>query len=525
MLELFDLTVRFGKEGSANAVEEISLKIEDREKVFLIGETGSGKSVLLMAILGMLPDSAVITGRAVLDGRDILNLPEKEMRRIRGTKIAYIPQGSGEGMNPLLRAGYQIGEPRVIHQKERMAQAIRAAAGQLERFGLKKEVLRQYPHTLSGGMKQRSLIVMGVMEQAPVLFADEPTKGLDPARILQIVDCFAKLKEQTLLCVTHDLRFAQAAAEKICVLYASQAVEYSEKEEFFKKPLHPYSQAILQALPENGLQVSEGFAPPREDADAQKGCHYRDAVGSAVKMRRNHRCLRSNTKGQVLVMLIEAENLRKDMEEEPICHRWSVLSIECGETVGIMGESGGSQRSGRFWQAFTRRQKAVSGFAERAEIPYKRSCAAIQILFQHPEVSFNPRMKLEESLCGHLLKKKRDRTEFLSYMKRFGIYEEHVKRYPAELSGGELQRMALARAMLMEPECLILDEPTSMLDMVSQAQMIRLLERLQAETGVAYLFISHDRELCRKFCSRIHQLEQGRFTQTWTRAAGNELQK
>ena len=275
MLELCDLTVRFGKEGSANAVEEISLKIEDREKVFLIGETGSGKSVLLMAILGMLPDSAAITGRAVLDGRDILNLPEKEMRKIRGTKIAYIPQGSGEGMNPLLRAGYQIGEPRVIHQKERMAQAIRAAAGQLERFGLKREVLRQYPHTLSGGMKQRSLIVMGVMEQAPVLFADEPTKGLDPARILQIVDCFAKLKEQTLLCVTHDLRFTQAAAEKICVLYASQTVEYSEKEEFFKKPLHPYSQAILQALPENGLQVSEGFAPPREDADAQKGCHYR----------------------------------------------------------------------------------------------------------------------------------------------------------------------------------------------------------------------------------------------------------
>ena len=133
---------------------------------------------------------------------------------------------------------------------------------------------------------------------------------------------------------------------------------------------------------------------------------------------------------------------------------------------------------------------------------------------------------LEDVYEPYLLKKKPcDRTEFLSYMKRFGIYEEHVKRYPAELSGGELQRMALARAMLMEPECLILDEPTSMLDMVSQAQMIRLLEQLQAETGVAYLFISHDRELCRKFCSRIHQLEQGRFTKTWTRAAGNELQK
>lgn len=275
MLEIKDLTVCFGEEGSANAVEQISLKVNDREKVFLIGETGSGKSVLLMAILGMLPRSASITGQAILDGKDILNLPEKEMRKIRGTKIAYIPQGSGEGMNPLLRAGYQIGEPRVLHQKEHMTQAIRAAAGQLERFGLKKEVLRQYPHTLSGGMKQRSLIVMGVMEEAPVLFADEPTKGLDPTRIEQIVDCFTKLETQTILCVTHDLRFAKATAEKICVLYASQEVEYSEKEAFFEKPLHPYSQAILQALPENGLQVSEGFAPPREDADAQKGCHYR----------------------------------------------------------------------------------------------------------------------------------------------------------------------------------------------------------------------------------------------------------
>ena len=521
MLELCDLTVRFGKEGSANAVEEISLKIEDREKVFLIGETGSGKSVLLMAILGMLPDSAVITGRAVLDGRDILNLPEKEMRRIRGTKIAYIPQGSGEGMNPLLRAGYQIGEPRVIHQKERMAQAIRAAAGQLERFGLKKEVLRQYPHTLSGGMKQRSLIVMGVMEQAPVLFADEPTKGLDPARILQIVDCFAKLKEQTLLCVTHDLRFAQAAAEKICVLYASQAVEYSEKEEFFKKPLHPYSQAILQALPENGLQVSEGFAPPR------------DAVGSAVKnAKKTHRCLRSeHERSGAGYMLIEVENLRKRYGRgTPYVIDGVSFSIECGETVGIMGESGSGKST--IGQILAGLYPATGGSirfrGKELKIPYKKELRSkIQILFQHPEVSFNPRMKLEESLCEpYLLKKKPcDRTEFLSYITRFGIYEEHVKRYPAELSGGELQRMALARAMLMEPECLILDEPTSMLDMVSQAQMIRLLEQLQAETGVAYLFISHDRELCRKFCSRIHQLEQGRFMQTWTRAAGNELQK
>ena len=230
-------------------------------------------------------------------------------------------------------------------------------------------------------------------------------------------------------------------------------------------------------------------------------------------------------------MLIEVENLRKRYGRgTPYVIDGVSFSIECGETVGIMGESGSGKST--IGQILAGLYPATGGSirfrGKELKIPYKKELRSkIQILFQHPEVSFNPRMKLEESLCEpYLLKKKPcDRTEFLSYMKRFGIYEEHVKRYPAELSGGELQRMALARAMLMEPECLILDEPTSMLDMVSQAQMIRLLEQLQDETGVAYLFISHDRELCRKFCSRIHQLEQGRFTQTWTRTPENELQK
>ena len=230
-------------------------------------------------------------------------------------------------------------------------------------------------------------------------------------------------------------------------------------------------------------------------------------------------------------MLVEVENLRKRYGRAASYVIDGVsFSIGQGETIGIMGESGsGKSTIGQILAGlYPATEGSIRFRGTQLKLPYKKEVRSkIQILFQHPEVSFNPRMKLKESLREPYLLKKRlyEESEFLKYMERFGIYREHVGRYPAELSGGELQRMALARAMLMEPECLILDEPTSMLDMVSQAQMIRLLEQLQAETGVAYLFISHDRELCRKFCGRIHQLEQGRFTQTWTRAAGNELQQ
>lgn len=230
-------------------------------------------------------------------------------------------------------------------------------------------------------------------------------------------------------------------------------------------------------------------------------------------------------------MLVEVENLRKRYGRAASYVIDGVsFSIGQGETIGIMGESGsGKSTIGQILAGlYPATEGSIRFRGTQLKLPYKKEVRSkIQILFQHPEVSFNPRMKLKESLREPYLLKKRlyEESEFLKYMERFGIYREHVGRYPAELSGGELQRMALARAMLMEPECLILDEPTSMLDMVSQAQMIRLLEQLQTETGVAYLFISHDRELCRKFCSRIHQLEQGRFTQTWTRTDGNELQQ
>lgn len=276
MLDIQNVTVRFGPAGTPNAIEQVSLAAPDRQKTFLIGETGSGKSVLLLAILQMLPKSAHVEGRALLDGMDVMALPPKEIRKIRGSRIAYIPQGSGNGMNPLLTVGLQVGEPLMIHQglrkrpaKERALQLLR----QLD-LGNEEQLIRQYPYTLSGGMKQRSLIAMGVIADAGLLFADEPTKGQDTERIRMIAETFERLPDKTLLCVTHDLRFARNMADQIAVMYASEEVETASKSDFFREPLHPYSRAILRALPENGLQVTKGFAPPRADAELAKGCRY-----------------------------------------------------------------------------------------------------------------------------------------------------------------------------------------------------------------------------------------------------------
>lgn len=276
MLELQNITVRFGGPGASPAVDDVSLTLGEREKVAIIGETGSGKSVLLLAVLQMLPSVAAVTGKALLEGTDLLSLPQREMNRIRGARIAYVPQGSGNGMNPLLRVGYQVGEPLMIHQGLSPKAAIRKAVEVLRRFdfGEEEKLARQYPHTLSGGMRQRAMIAMGVAQGAPILFADEPTKGLDSRRIAMVAEAFHRLEEQAILCVTHDLRFAREIAQRVAVIYASQQVEQAGREEFFREPLHPYSQAMLAALPENGLRADLGFAPPREDKELAGACHY-----------------------------------------------------------------------------------------------------------------------------------------------------------------------------------------------------------------------------------------------------------
>lgn len=273
MIELNNLSVRF--QGSVKALDGVTLSVPDRKTTVVIGESGSGKSVMLSAILQILPPTAVITGHISLDGMELLDLNEKEMTAIRGTRLSYIPQGGGTSMNPLLTVGYQIAEPLMEKQKMPKKKAISAAIEWMKRLhlGNEEQLAAAFPHTLSGGMRQRALIAMGAIGDAPLLLADEPTKGLDGERVDVVTELFRELQDRTLLCVSHDLNFVRAIADYVVVMYAAQTVEWCSCEEFFAEPLHPYSQMTLEAMPENGLKAHMGFAPAHKAMEVL-GCRF-----------------------------------------------------------------------------------------------------------------------------------------------------------------------------------------------------------------------------------------------------------
>lgn len=275
MIELKNLSVQFA--GGVKAVDNVTLTVPDGKNTVVIGESGSGKSVMLSAILKILPPSAQVTGSVKLDGQEILGLDEKEMSVLRGEQLAYIPQGGGTSMNPLLTVGYQIAEPLVEKKAMPKKKAFSAAIDWMKRLHLGDEerLATAYPHSLSGGMRQRALIAMGAIAGAPLLLADEPTKGLDSERVDTVTELFRTLDDRTLLCVSHDLNFAKSIADYVCVMYAAQAVEYCSCEEFFSNPLHPYSRLTLDAMPENGLKAHMGFAPTQDEL-SHMGCHFYD---------------------------------------------------------------------------------------------------------------------------------------------------------------------------------------------------------------------------------------------------------
>ena len=275
MIAIRGLTVSFP--GGPPVVDGLSLTVPSCQTTVVVGESGSGKSVMLSSILHILPPAAAVSGSIRLDGRELLDLPERELRRLRGPVLAYIPQGSGNGLDPLFTAGYQVAEPMMTFQKLPRRAALDRAVDWMRqlKLGSEERVARSYPHTLSGGMKQRVLIAMGVAAGAEVLLADEPTKGLDQSRIRSVIDLFEKLGDKTILCVSHDLRFTRAVADQVCVMYAAQQIEWCRKDDFFRQPLHPYSQMLMEALPENGMKAPGGFAPSQGNK-CGAGCRFYD---------------------------------------------------------------------------------------------------------------------------------------------------------------------------------------------------------------------------------------------------------
>jgi len=277
MLEIKHVSVKFSDSSDVQAVEDVSLVLPEKGKIALVGETGSGKSVLLLAILRLLPESAITSGDVIFNGKHIWKLNRKELNRLRGGEISYVPQGGGGSMNPLMKVGFQVGEPLMEHKGMKRKAATKKSIGLLRYFHLgdEEKLSKAYPHTFSGGMRQRAMVAMGIAAGAEIVLADEPSKGLDEERVSLVVDAFRSLKEQSLLCVTHDLLFAGQISDHICVLYAAQQVEFGPTEELLASPLHPYTRDMVDAIPENGMRVDQaGFAPPHTGYQ-NYGCRYR----------------------------------------------------------------------------------------------------------------------------------------------------------------------------------------------------------------------------------------------------------
>ena len=271
MIKIKNLNVSFG--GQLPVVDRLNLSLKAGKTTVIVGESGSGKSVTIAAILRILPKEADVSGSITLEGRELLSMTDEELNLLRGKSIGYVPQGGGNSMHPLLTVGAQIAEPIAVHKKVPKRKAFQMAVEWLDKVGLEpsEKIAQAYPHTLSGGMKQRALIAMGGAGGANVLLADEPTKGLDYKRVEQVEELFKSLHGTTILCVTHDLRFAKNIADDICVMYGGKPVEFSDVDSFFSAPKHPYSRMLMAALPENGMRSPEDFTPPVEQ---RSGCVF-----------------------------------------------------------------------------------------------------------------------------------------------------------------------------------------------------------------------------------------------------------
>lgn len=512
LLSIHDLTVHFDTdEGLVEAVNDLSLEVGRGEIVGLVGESGSGKTVTAQTILRLVPrpPARFVAGGVFFAGEDLLTLPIERLRSIRGAQISMIFQEPMTALSPLHRVGSQLSE-----MLERRAGSnggmSRAAAWKrseewLARVGLPDpaERMRFYPHQLSGGQRQRVMIAMALMMKPKLIIADEPSTALDVTVQAQIFKLLMSMKEEetSLLLITHDLGVVWELCDRLYVMKDSRLVESGPLEALFRAPARAYTRALLEAVPR--LHGDGAGRPP----PAAKAAAAADAASP----------------------LMEARDLRvwfpvkKGLLARTTGHVKAVdgvsLAIEPGRTLGLVGESGsGKTTLGRALIGLQPVNNGsvllagatINGLKRRQLKPHRRD---LQMIFQDPYSSLNPRMTvmdiLTEGLEEHGLLDAPKRDKAAQLLEEVELRADMASRYPFEFSGGERQRINIARALSLEPKFIVCDEAVSALDVTIQAQIIQLLRRLQEKYRMAYLFISHDLSVVRQLSERIAVMRHG----------------
>ncbi len=533
------------------AVDGISFAISRGETFALLGESGCGKSATAQAIMRLLPSAGrMLGGRVTLHGEELLSLPEADMRTVRGARMAMIFQEPATSLNPVMTVGAQIGEVLERHLKLTGTAATGRMLELLRQVGIAdpERRLGEYPFQLSGGMKQRVMIAIALAGEPDLLIADEPTTALDVTVQAQILDLLARLQVERgmgILLITHDLGVVARMAHRIGVMYAGELVEVASREAFFSSPQHPYTQALFAALPDisrrgTTLTTIPGQVPSLAAMPA--GCRFAERCAQVMPVCRElspewrtaapvHQ-LRCHWSGQAGVAAElpclaqdgtpEAEDkpflavdalkvhfpIRRGLLQRTVGHVRAVdgvsLAISAGRTLALVGESGcGKTTVGKALLQLIRPTAGSVrlGGSELVGMKPKQLRAArrhVQMVFQDPFASLNPRLRVGEIIgegmaaLGVAGESAAQARAVAALLKQVGLPEEAAGRYPHEFSGGQRQRIAIARALAVQPELLVCDEPTSALDVSVQAQILNLLKHLQAELGVAFLFITHN---------------------------------
>ncbi|MDO5658552.1 MAG: ABC transporter ATP-binding protein [Paracoccus sp. (in: a-proteobacteria)] len=492
MIETRGLGVRIG---SRSVLEGVDLRLAPGRITGLVGESGSGKSITALAMMGLLPPGAQVSGQVLLDGTDLLRLSEREMCRIRGRRIAMIFQEPMTALNPLMTIGAQISEALRLHQPVSRAQAARIARDALDRVGLPAPRFDAglYPHQLSGGQRQRVAIAMAIATGPELLIADEPTTALDvttQAQILELLRTLVREQGMSLLLITHDLAVVAGMADQVAVMKDGRIVEAGETRALFQTQSHPYTRALFAA----SRHAPDLAAPEHDDTPILR---VRDAVRD-YPMPRPHPFAAAP-------LLRAVDGVSFDIQD--------------GESVGLVGESGCGKST--LARAILGLEPLQGGLIELDGLPVtdRMSHAArarVQVVFQDPFGSFNPRWRVARLLAEpfHLTGRPPDwRDRVAGALRDVGLPDDAAERYIHEFSGGQRQRLAIARALMIRPRLIVLDEAVSALDVRVRAQVLDLLAALRRTHGMAYLFISHDLSVVRGVTDRVLVMEKGRIVE------------
>ncbi len=520
LLTVSDLAVDFSTtDGVVHAVTDVSFEINPGETVAIVGESGSGKSTTAMAVIGLLASGGkIVNGSVKLDGQELANAPESTMRKIRGRDIGLVPQDPMSNLNPVTRIGTQVSETLLAHDLADRKTVDTEVNNALAAAGIPnpEERAKQYPHELSGGLRQRALIAIGLACKPRLLIADEPTSALDVTVQQTILDQIDKMTDElgtAVLLITHDLGLAAERAQRVIVMHRGKIVEQGPSKQILENPEHEYTKRLVAAAPSvAAARMTTTAARADQVAKDQSDA---SAAGKPVK---NVLEVRDLTK---------VYPVRGRGKDDFVAVDSVSFDVPRGKTLSIVGESGsGKTTTARMILKLIEPTSGDidfegSNIAHLGRGDMKSFRQRVQPIFQDPFSSLNPMFTIERLVREPLDFYKRGsaadrRKRVRELMDSVELPQSMLKRYPSELSGGQRQRVAIARALALEPEVIVCDEPVSALDVLVQAQILELLTGLQAEHGYTYLFISHDLAVVRLISDYVCVMKDGKIVEQAT---------